>query len=104
MQDKKDNNIDEEEKLKSVRRRVQKQRVFWSSCITFIWVNLLLLIINLITSPRHLWFYWVTIIWAIVLIGQAINTFSIRDRFIGQDWEERKVRKEMERWKKDKKS
>jgi hypothetical protein len=81
----------DDEKYKRAKARVQRMRDFYSSVITFVWVNILLLIINFITSPRNLWFYWVTIIWGFVLIIKAINLFSIRDHLLGEEWEKRKI-------------
>ena len=87
----------EEDRLRRVQNRVKRIRNFYSSVITFILVNILLIIINLLTSPHDLWFYWVTIIWGVILIIQAINTFTIRDPFLGERWEERKIQDLLEK-------
>lgn len=84
--------MEEDEKVARVRERVRKIKNFYSSVLTFVWVNILLLVINLVTNPHHLWFYWVTLIWGIVLAIQAFNLFTIRDRFLGTEWEEKKTR------------
>lgn len=81
----------ENEQLRRARARVRRIKSFYSSVITFILVNILLVIINLISNPHHLWFYWVTLIWGFVLVIQAFNTFTIRDKFLGEEWEEKKV-------------
>lgn len=91
----------EVEKYKRAQSRVRRIKSFYSSLITFIVVNIVLIVINLITNPYHLWFYWVTIIWGCILIVQAINTFTIRDRFLGEEWEERKIKEIMDREKKE---
>jgi|ERR1700733_4802754 len=87
-----DDSLKDDEKYKRAQARVGKIRSFYSSLITFVWVNILLLVINLVTSPFSLWFYWVTIIWGVVLIFQALKTFTIRDRFLGEEWEKKKTR------------
>jgi len=43
-------------------------------------VNLILVAINLITSPGDLWFYWVTAGWGIALAVQAWTIFSSTSR------------------------
>lgn len=91
----------EEEKYKRAQARVRKIKNFYSSVLTFVWVNILLLVINLLTSPHSLWFWWVTIIWAAVLVIQAIKTFIFHDRFLDEDWEERKIRELMDKDKKE---
>ncbi|MCP5469859.1 MAG: 2TM domain-containing protein [Chlamydiales bacterium] len=83
----------DDERYKKAKKRVAKLRSFYSNLITFILVNVLLIIINLIADPHSLWFYWVTLIWGIILIVQAFNTFTIRDSFLGEEWERKKVEK-----------
>jgi uncharacterized protein YacL len=94
---------DNDEKYKRAQTRVRRIRGFYSNIITFILVNILLLVINLIFNPYNLWFYWVTIIWAVVLIVQAFNIFTIRDNFLGEAWEKKKIRELMEKEEKEKK-
>lgn len=81
----------------NARIRVRKIRQFYTNLITFVLVNILLVMINLFLSPHDLWFYWVTIIWGVVLLIQAINTFTIRDQFLGNEWEEKKVKEMLEK-------
>ncbi|MFZ0565526.1 MAG: 2TM domain-containing protein [Chlamydiales bacterium] len=84
----------EEEKdiQKKAEARVRRLRNFYSNVTTFVFVNVLLLIINLIASPQNLWFYWVTLIWGIILLVQAFNIFTIRDKFLGDEWEKKKIK------------
>ncbi|NGX61518.1 MAG: hypothetical protein K940chlam9_01004 [Chlamydiae bacterium] len=82
---------EEEKRYKEAQSRVRKMKSFYQDLVTFVWVNILLLVINLIFSPKVLWFYWVALIWGIVLIARALNTFTIKDRFLGKEWEEKKI-------------
>jgi protein-S-isoprenylcysteine O-methyltransferase Ste14 len=84
--------MEDDDKVKRVREHVRRIKSFYSGLITFVVVNILLLVINFITNPHSLWFYWVTLIWGAVLVIQAINLFTIRDRFLGAAWEEKKTR------------
>jgi uncharacterized protein YhhL (DUF1145 family) len=59
-------------------------------------VNLGLLVVNLVTSTHRLWFLWVAVGWGIGLAVHALRVFVLRGR-IGSDWEQRKIREEMER-------
>lgn len=88
---------EEEERYKRAQVRVRAIRNFYSNVVTFVWVNILLLIINLVFSPRSLWFYWVTIIWGIVLLVQAFRLFTIKDRLLGEEWEKRKIKEMMDK-------
>ena len=92
---------EEETRYLKAQARVRRIKQFYSNLITFVLVNLLLLVINLVTSPGDLWFYWVTIIWGIILVFQAFNTFTIKDQFLGQEWEEKKIKDLMAKEKKE---
>lgn len=96
--------MEEDDKVKRARERVRRIKGFYSNVITFFLVNILLLVVNLVTNPYNLWFYWVTLIWGVVLIIQAINIFTIRDRFLGEEWEERKTRELLDKENKNKPS
>ncbi|MCC5831750.1 MAG: 2TM domain-containing protein [Chlamydiales bacterium] len=81
----------DEEIYKRAQARVRRVRGFYSNLISYVIVNLILVVINLVLSPRDLWFYWVTLIWGAVLVIQAFNTFTIKDNFLGEEWEEKKI-------------
>ncbi|MBW1689588.1 MAG: 2TM domain-containing protein [Deltaproteobacteria bacterium] len=64
--------------------------------------SIVLIIINLVTSPGSLWFYWVTIFWGIAILLHASRVFVLRGRFLGEEWEEKKIRELMEKEEKNK--
>jgi hypothetical protein len=39
--------------------------------IVYVAVNILLLLINLLVSPHHLWFYWPALGWGLGIVGHA---------------------------------
>ncbi|MCK4322302.1 2TM domain-containing protein, partial [candidate division WOR-3 bacterium] len=61
-------------------------------------VNLALFIINMLTSPNSLWFYWPLFGWGIGLLIHAFSVFGTK-RFL-RDWEEKKINELMEKDKK----
>ncbi len=91
----------DDERREQIAARVRRMREFYTTLTTYIFVNLLLLAINLLTNPHKLWFYWVTVIWGIVLLFQAMKIFTVRNPILGKEWEKRKVeellKKERER-------
>lgn len=87
----------EDDKYIRAQRRVRKIRHFYENLITFALINILLIIINLVVNPGHLWFYWVTIFWGAALVIQAINLFTIRERFLGDEWEQKKIKEIMDK-------
>lgn len=87
----------EDIRTQNARIRVRKIRQFYNNLITFVLVNILLIAINLFLSPHDLWFYWVTLIWGAALFIQALNIFTIRDQFLGNEWEEKKIKDLLEK-------
>ncbi len=85
--------MDEEESYKRAKKRVGELRGFYEHLIAYVVVNIMLVIINLVTSPDTLWFYWVTIFWGIGVIWHAISVFGKR----GKNWEEKKIKEIMEK-------
>jgi hypothetical protein len=86
-----------DEKYDEAKRRVKELRIFYKSLFTYAAVNVLLIVINLITSPGSLWFYWVTIFWGIAILIQASKVFLIKNKFLNKDWEEKKIKDIMEK-------
>ena len=88
--------MDEEESYKRAKKRVGELRGFYEHLIAYVVVNIMLVIINLVTSPDTLWFYWVTIFWGIGVIWHAISVFGKRGK-LGKNWEEKKIKEIMEK-------
>lgn len=86
-----------EKNYETAKARVKEIRDFYRNLITYAGVNVLLIIINLITSPGNLWFYWVAIFWGIGIVLHASKTFILKDKFLGKEWEEKKIKKMMEK-------
>lgn len=86
-----------DERYEAAKRRVRELKDFYKNLITYITINIVLIIINLVTSPLNLWFYWVTIFWGIAILLHASKVFVFRSRFLGKEWEERKIREIMEK-------
>ena len=86
-----------DENYDQAKKRVKELKSFYSNLITYLVVNVILVIINLITSPGKLWFYWVTIFWGIGILFSASNTFLRKGRFLGKEWEDKKIKEIMDR-------
>jgi hypothetical protein len=55
--------------------RILRDQGFRIHFITYIAVNVLLLVINLATSPHRLWFYWPLLGWGIGILGHAFAVY-----------------------------
>lgn len=73
-------------------KRVKEIKSFYSNLISYIVVIPLLVIINMISTPEHLWFYWPMLGWGIGVAAHGLSVFSI-----GRNWEERKIREILEK-------
>lgn len=90
---------DEKEMYERARKRVEEIRSFYSHLFVYLAVNAGLFLLNIITSPKHLWFYWPLIGWGIGLAIHGLSVFGT-DRLLGKDWEEKKIREIIEKEKK----
>lgn len=54
----------------------------------------ILLIINLLTSPGYLWVIWPALGWGIGVAAHGLNVFEVVD-FFGRDWERRQLAKRL---------
>lgn len=90
--------VEEEEKesYKRAKARVAELKGFYEHLLAYIAVNIMLAIINLVTSPDELWFYWVTVFWGIFVIWHALGVFG-KHKLIGKEWEEKKIKEIMEK-------
>jgi uncharacterized protein YhhL (DUF1145 family) len=85
------------ERYDKAKKRVGELKKFYSNVITFVVVNLVLIIINLVTSPGSLWFYWVTIFWGIAILLHGSRVFIFKGKFLGEEWEQKKIKEIMEK-------
>ena len=88
--------MDEQARYEKARRRVEEIRGFYSHLLTYVLVNVALLVLNLTTSPGSLWFYWPLFGWGVGVLAHAGSVFGPR-RFWGPEWEERKIKELMKK-------
>ena len=91
--------MDENERYKRARERVENLKSFYSHLTIFIMVNIMLFIINMMNNPGNWWFIYPLGGWGIGLVAHAFSVFSFG--FFGPEWEEKKIREYMEKDKRD---
>lgn len=86
------------EKYRKAKERVRALSGFYVHLINFVWVNILLAIINVVASPDQLWFFWPLLGWGIGIAAHAVSVFGFGRNlgFLGKDWEERKLKELVE--------
>lgn len=86
----------EERTYQQAQRRVREIRGFYVHTVVYVLVNALLFLINIITAPDVLWFYWPLLGWGIAIVVHAISVFGFGP-WLGQEWEEKKIDEYMDR-------
>jgi predicted membrane channel-forming protein YqfA (hemolysin III family) len=94
-------NFNEEDKYYLAKKRVEEIKGFYGNLTAFVIVNLLLVFINLYTSPGFLWFYWPLMWWGVGVVFHGLKVFKVFP-VLGKDWEERKIKELMEKEKESK--
>lgn len=89
-------NIDEK-KYKMAQQRVQDIKKFYSDLIGYVVINVILFVIDFLTSPGHWWFYWVALIWGVLIIGHAVRVFAFNSGLGSKKWEEDKIKEIMDK-------
>ncbi len=86
--------MDKQAGYQEAKKRVEEIKGFYFHLVTYILVNAVLVVINLLTSPEYLWFIWPIIGWGAGLVAHAFSVFS---NLWGKSWEERKIKEIMEK-------
>lgn len=89
--------MNQDQRYALAKEQARKLRGFYSHLATYVVLNIVLAIVNLVVSPGDLWFYWITIFWGIGLVFHALDVFTIQGRFLGSEWEERKAKEIMDK-------
>lgn len=97
------NTTPEEEKLyKDARKRVRRKKNYYTAIISYFTVCTFLTVINWYQLSEghgnHWWVKWVWFGWGIGMFFYTISFFKTGVIF-GQDWEDRKIKEEMEKMK-----
>lgn len=96
----------ERERYYQAQKRVKEIKEFYEHLTVFTLVSVILIVINLLTSPEYLWFIWCLLGWGIGVVFHGLKAFAISINFI-KNWEERKIREILEKennkqtWKKN---
>lgn len=89
-------NFAETQRYYQAQKRVKEIRGFYEHLIVFILVTIILIVINLMTSPEYLWFLWCIMGWGVGLVFHGLKVFAISP-FFNKEWEERKIKEFLEK-------
>lgn len=74
----------------NARKRVKELKAFYTHLMTYILVNILLIIINITTNSDNWWFIYPLFGWGIGITVHFLTTFILSNW--GADWEEKKIK------------
>ena len=94
-------NYNEEDKYYLAKKKVENIKGFYGNLTSFIGVNIVLIFINLYTTPNHLWFYWPLIWWGVGVVFHGLKVFEVFP-VLGKGWEEKKIKEIMDKEKENK--
>jgi len=84
----------DDERYEQARKRVTELKSLYMHIALYILINLLLFLLNYLSSPGVWWFYWVTIFWGIGLAWHIIG-FIGGPKVFTPEWEEQKIQEFM---------
>ena len=90
-----ENTFQNDERYFRAKKQIEEIKGFYGNLVSYIVFISVLLVINLVTSPDHLWFYWPLFGWGIGVIIHGLRVFNYLP-FLGKDWEEQKIKKIMD--------
>jgi hypothetical protein len=88
--------MENQEAYQKAKKRAEAKIGFYIHLAVYVGVNILLMVINLSTSPQYLWFKWPLLGWGIGLFFHGMSIFV----FSGKRFEvlkEKMIEKEMKR-------
>jgi 2TM domain len=88
-------NYTEQERYYQAKKKVEDIKGFYGNLIAYIIFNGFFLVLNLLTSPNELWFYWPLLGWGVGVLFHGMKVFNYSP-FLSKDWEARKMKEFME--------
>lgn len=86
--------IDENNKdYQEAKKKVEEEKKFYYHLGVFVVMNAFFIILNLATSPDHLWFYWPMLGWGLGLTLQGVKVFT--NVGLSKEWEEKRIKKHL---------
>ncbi len=87
---------DQDIRYEKAMKKVEMIKWFYVDLGLYVVINLGLFLLNILTTPDDLWFYWVMLAWGIGLAAHAVVVYGFSS-VLGDEWEERKIRELMDK-------
>ena len=86
----------EESNYLKAQKKIEDIKGFYGNLSSYVVIIAGLAILNLTTSPEHLWFMYPAIGWGIGVVIHGVSVFNYMP-FLTKDWEERKMKELMDK-------
>lgn len=87
---------EDQQKYQRAKKRVEEMRGFYGNLSAYLVMSVFFVILNVLTSPGHYWFYWPMLGWGLGVVFHGLKVFNYSP-LLSKDWEERKMREFMEK-------
>jgi len=89
-------NYAEAERYYQAQKRVKEIKDFYAHLTVYLLCNPIVIVVNIMTSPGYLYFWYSLLGWGVAIILHGLKVFRFSP-FFNKDWEERKIREIMEK-------
>lgn len=86
--------IDENnEAFREAKKKVEEEKKFYYHLGVYLVMSAFFIVLNLVTSPDHLWFYWPMLGWGLGLFLQGARVFT--NVGLSKEWEDKRIERHM---------
>jgi hypothetical protein len=87
-------NYAEEERYYQAQKRVKEIRKFYEHLTVYLLCNPIVIVVNLMTSPGFLYFWFSLLGWGLAIVLHGLKAFDYAP-FFNKKWEEQKIKEFM---------
>ncbi len=84
-----------EDQYRIAKKRVKKKKGFYSHASVFLAVGSFFFVLNMLTDPYDIWFFFPLLPWSVGLIIHYLSVFGLPGGALSEEWEEKEMEKEM---------
>jgi hypothetical protein len=89
-------NYSEAERYYQAHKRVEEIKKFYQHLTVYLLCNPIVIVVNLMTSPGYLYFWYSLLGWGVPIVLHGLKAFDCFP-FLSKEWEERKTREILEK-------
>lgn len=86
----------EAERYYQAQKRVKEIKDFYAHLTVYLLCNPIVIVVNLMTSPGYLYFWYSLLGWGFAIVMHGVKVFRVSP-FFDKEWEERKIKELMDK-------